>query len=460
MDSSGSDEPGGPAAGSTTKTVIITPETGHPIVVNLHPVPAGFEFIGTDGDQTKAIQIGRERRKLYRSMAVLGRGAEGEVRLVECLDTPDKQLAAMKMVSKSLFAAPHLKIRLQAARSVSRLFGLAWRCNSHLPKNIDAFETKKSVVLVWELLACPLQTYIARQGARLNETDATIVLTGVLSALSTLHSLDILHRDVKPANLMLRDADDLSSVCLVDFASSIRREWVGKLYQENENRSTNSLAAGTPLYMAPDVCQGQLPSQKDDIWSVGCIAYEILYGKHPFEGAESMLDLTNRIVEGKLNTPPEEMQISDLANDFIARLLTVNAAARPTVDEALKHPWLAPAVKTDVYHANRKPVGRPLYQPETAAEGLESFPESPPRSPIIANIEQPKPPTLPKTKSFLQNLLPPFAQFSETFVDMPNHGFAVTGAEVVFDPVTGELRVLAGKAPSFGWDEDDEDDDV
>lgn len=497
-------------------TVLIKPEDGPPVLVDVPPMPVAFGLKDGEKDPAILFKAARARKKLYRPITVLGRGSEGEVRLVECLETPDKQLAAMKIVPKADHTPAYIQLRVLSARNTAFLLGAAWRSNKHLPRLVDAFEAQNSLVAVWELLGCPLQAYVARQGGRLNEGDATKVLAGVLSAVSTLHSVDLIHRDLKPANLMLRDANDLSSVCLCDFANTVRREFILKLYQDLDSEGTVkspapstgtievassissviaeissttstastsgdsgvvvhsgsdgnlgagssgtginlpklvALVAGTPLFMSPQATAAMPPSTKDDLWSVGCIAYELLYGKSPFDGVQSIVDLTNRIVEGKINPPPAEVEVSDAAKDFIARCLSVDPTARPTADEALRHPWLVAAVSADTYHASRKPIGRPVDS------------EAPvPVAPAVT-VEEPKPPA-PRQVQELQNLLPPFTQFSGTFAGTPNHAFTVTGAEVVFDPITGELRVVSGGlnksvkdwTANMGWNEDDDDD--
>lgn len=203
-----------------------------------------------------------------------------------------------------------------------------------------------------------------------------------------------------------------------------------------------SLVAGTPLYLSPQAAQAQPPSPKDDIWAVGCIAYELLFGRNPFSAAQSLPELMAAIVKGIIAPPPSDAHVSDAAKAFVFRLLTVDEAARPTAEELLKDPWLEPALNADYAHLTRTILGqsadgRTLPDETTSrAAGPESSRDR--LQPAAAAAPNTNPSSQPN-----QNLLPPLTLFSETFSGNRNHAFAVTGAQVVFDSETGELRVVA-----------------
>lgn len=518
-------------------SVLVTPEGSNaPTVIHVPAPPPAFATAlkGAEQDETVIFKAGRARRKLYRSLTVLGRGADGEVRLVECLDnaservlpkeaTANKRRAAMKVIPKTNADTPIGQLKIRGVRIMAPLLGAACKANQHLPTYVDAFEDETRIYVVWELLACPLTAFVARRGGKLSEDEVAKVLAGLVSAISTLHAVDIVHRDLKPANLMLRDAQDLSSVCVCDFANALVRELALKMFRalgasspnsaasnnttamasqpnstmgdsisaasatstsfstalsgnssgdgsipgsstSNNVPSVMSLVAGTPLYMSPQASKALPPSQKDDIWSIGCIAYELLYGKGPFEGSHNMVELMNRILEGKINPPPANIQVSDGAKAFVARLLNLDDTARPTAEELLNDPWLAPALNADILHMTRKRVGQaPHNVPEEGTLPAVAVGSSQDCEQSISATEQ----AAPRLAKESQNLLPPLTLFSQTFVGDKNHAFTVTGAQVVFDPETGELRVvgLGGAnssvqawAQSANWDDEDSDD--
>lgn len=454
-------------------------------------------------DEVELFRLGRERRKHYRILKTLGEGADGKVRLVECLEsepregTHRRRRAALKTVRKTNLGTPVGDMKVVASRRMVAVFAAASTCNHHLPQYVDFFEDAKRFFIVWELLACPLTAYVAHQpGGKLCEADAAKVLVGALSGLSTLHSVGIVHRDIKTANLMLRNVSDLSSVCVCDMAHAVvtsvfmdmfRSVSSNSLGSNNNNTPPNpisspspstaasimtsngsfasssdtassigqtttggntetssqshlSLVAGTPAYMSPGASVGYPPSPKDDIWGLGCTAHELLYGRLPFYSAESFGDLFRRIVEGDRDEiPPEALDaVSIQGRSFVEKLLRMEEATRPSAEEALWDPWILQAASQDKLHSERLPVGAPLdwakYGSAAVAKaklGLGGVG----KGHGAADDDQ----------ADDDNLLPPLASFSKTFTGNSGHAFAVTGANVMFDPVTGELKVAIGE---------------
>jgi len=90
---------------------------------------------------------------------------------------------------------------------------------------------------------------------------------------------------------------------------------------------------GTPDYIAPELVLGVKYDKSVDLWALGVLAYELLVGNAPF--AEGHTD--NRIVNVDLKIPSD---ISDLATDFIRKLLTKKPSERLTLEQVLNHPWI------------------------------------------------------------------------------------------------------------------------
>ena len=137
----------------------------------------------------------------------------------------------------------------------------------------------------------------------------------------------ILHRDLKPENIFL-GADQ--SVKLGDFGLS-------KMIQSHDFASTY---VGTPFYMSPEICAGEKYTLQSDIWSLGCIMYELCTKEPPFN-ANSHLQLVQRIRKGEF-TPIPDIYSKDLAN-VIAHCLKPNHKLRPDTSSLLTVPyiWLA-----------------------------------------------------------------------------------------------------------------------
>ena len=100
----------------------------------------------------------------------------------------------------------------------------------------------------------------------------------IASALSVIHSSGILHRDLKPSNIMFRDD---SSIALIDFGLAKQMELEAAL-------TGNGQIFGTPYYMSPEQGHGQTLDARSDIYSLGCLFYEMLVGQRPFSAGSAM----------------------------------------------------------------------------------------------------------------------------------------------------------------------------
>jgi calcium-dependent protein kinase len=156
----------------------------------------------------------------------------------------------------------------------------------------------------------------------LPEEKAKGIMREVLEALAYLHSMNIAHRDIKPENILF---DGERHVKLVDFGLSRHLSHPDKL-----------TVVGTPYYLAPEMIQGRYTLQCD-MWSLGVVVYFSLVGMLPFQG-EDFPGLFNEIRTGLIS---HWGTCSELAVDFILKLLSRNIPKRLSAQDALRHPWLA-----------------------------------------------------------------------------------------------------------------------
>jgi tRNA A-37 threonylcarbamoyl transferase component Bud32 len=117
-----------------------------------------------------------------------------------------------------------------------------------------------------------------RISAGITEPDAVRYLTQMASALDEIHRIGILHRDLKPGNIMLRSDD---SIALIDFGLAKRMRLRMELTDEGE-------IFGTPYYMSPEQGHGNGVDHRSDIYSLGVIFYEMLTGEKPFRADTAM----------------------------------------------------------------------------------------------------------------------------------------------------------------------------
>lgn len=150
-----------------------------------------------------------------------------------------------------------------------------------------------------------------------------------LFGLRVLHSMKIIHRDVKSANIFMME--DFETVKLGDLN-------VAKVAKFD----TAKTQIGTPYYLAPEIWKNETYSYKCDIFSLGCVLYEMAALRVPFE-AGSLPDLCRKITQGLINKIPS--QYSDDLYQVIKLCLRTDPKQRPTVEELLNNPMVMSRVK-------------------------------------------------------------------------------------------------------------------
>ncbi|MBS2006157.1 MAG: serine/threonine protein kinase [Cyanobacteria bacterium SZAS TMP-1] len=159
----------------------------------------------------------------------------------------------------------------------------------------------------------------------------------IADALSSAHSKGIIHRDVKPSNIMLiRDySGKIISVKLVDFGiARLSREGFGA-----QSQTATGLVFGTPYYMSPEQCQGQKVDARSDIYSLGCTLFECLTGRVPFRGDNSFQTFMLHQSEQppRLKDAKETEIFSDALEAAVAKMMAKAPENRYQTMEQLKH---------------------------------------------------------------------------------------------------------------------------
>lgn len=174
----------------------------------------------------------------------------------------------------------------------------------------------------------------------------------IADALTEAHDAGIVHRDIKPGNILIADrGKDLGIVKISDFGISRAKGDV--------EESDDSVITGTPAYFAPEVARGQDPTAASDVFSLGATLYTAIEGKPPFDIDHDSIALLHRVAKGQIIAPT---RTEDLTGPLL-HMLEPDPARRPTMAEARDEIILAAISKRGSISQLR---GAPL----TSADGV------------------------------------------------------------------------------------------
>ncbi len=181
----------------------------------------------------------------------------------------------------------------------------------------DVIEEDGRPLIVMELVRAPtLADLVARQGPLAEQRAAAIALD-MLNALGAAHSQGIIHRDVKPANVMVSDA---GHVQLGDFG-------IAAVIDDPKLTNSGNLA-GSPSYMAPEQAENQPPTAATDLWGLGATLYFAVEGRPPFAEPGAIATLTSVV-----GAPHRPLVRASALAPLIDALLAKRPAGRPSAAE-------------------------------------------------------------------------------------------------------------------------------
>ncbi|KAG8507228.1 Serine/threonine-protein kinase 33 [Galemys pyrenaicus] len=267
---------------------------------------------------------------IYTFGRILGQGSFGMV--IEATDKETETKWAVKKVNKEKAGRSAVKL---LEREVSIL-----KCvkHEHIIHLEQVFETPKKMYLVMELCEDGELKEILDQKGHFSENETRWIIQSLASAIAYLHNNDIVHRDLKLENILVKssfiDANNEMNlnIKVTDFGLAVKKH--------GRSEAMLQTTCGTPIYMAPEVISAHDYSQQCDVWSIGVIMYILMCGEPPFL-ASSEEKLFELIRKGELHFEhPIWDSVSDSAKSVLKQLLKVDPAHRLTAKELLDNQWL------------------------------------------------------------------------------------------------------------------------
>jgi hypothetical protein len=276
-------------------------------------------------------------------MRPLGTGGSGSVWLA--LDERNGLDVALKIIAREGKAAARAEREAMAARRLR---------HDRCVRAYDVGHDPSHVYIAYEYVPGRTLRETIRAGA-LTDRDAVEVAAQVLDALAHAHRAGIVHRDVKPANILVEDCDDLS-IRLLDFGLA--------QFDGADTLTAVGDVPGTLAYIAPERLDGSDATPQSDVWSVGVLLWETLTDRHPFWGVP-IQEVARTIQAG---APPLATERRGLPRRLVAAVdaaLDLEPARRPSASDLAAE--LRNALRTPQKRQRPERTERPKQVEETVA---------------------------------------------------------------------------------------------
>ena len=257
-----------------------------------------------------------ERYQLDRS---LGNGGMGEV--FEATDLTLHRNVAVKLLSPSLVQEEPARARfLREARALAQV-------NSpHVVAVYDAGEDDERPYLVMELVEGTTLEHEFERAGRLEPARAVAIAKDIASGLASAHEQGIVHRDVKPSNVFLTSSD----------AAKIGDFGIARLERPDATLTLTGQTFGSPPYVSPEQATGGTVDARADLYSLGCVLFQMLVGRRPFSGD----DPVSLVYQHVHSTPPRvdslQPEVPVALGDLVAGLMAKDPDDRPDSAEEVQ----------------------------------------------------------------------------------------------------------------------------
>ncbi|KAM3141150.1 hypothetical protein pb186bvf_006755 [Paramecium bursaria] len=308
----------------------------------------------------------------YKKLKVVGKGSFGYALLVQALS--NKKYYIIKIIDISKMD------RKQREEALNEVHVLKAMRHPYIITYRESFMEKKCLCIVMDYAdGGDLYAKIAKQkeiGTLFPEEIILDWFVQMALAMNHIHERKILHRDLKTQNIFLTSKNDVK---IGDFG-------IARVLQHTYDCAKTAI--GTPYYLSPEICQEKPYNQKSDIWSLGCILYELTTLNHAFD-AMSMKELVLKILRGTY--PPIPAQYSPELQSLIADMLIKDPSKRPSIKRILERDFL----KTRIGNLLVSTLNRHEFQELTEVQPKQDLK-------ILQNISQNNSPNTQRQQQYQQ----------------------------------------------------------
>merc|ERR1712060_873808 len=194
----------------------------------------------------------------------------------------------------------------------------------------DSYIDQKNFYICTEL--CKGGELFDKKAQKFSEFEAAEYVRTIISAIKHCHEKNIVHRDLRPENILFR-SEAQNEIVIIDFGDAKLIE-EDKIYNE---------FVGTAFYVAPECIRDRTGAElkKSDMWAIGVITYVLLTGRPPFNGhgKNANEEILRKIIKVKFSFP-QSTRLSNSAKGVINLMIEKETATRLSAEDALKHDWL------------------------------------------------------------------------------------------------------------------------
>ena len=265
----------------------------------------------------------------YEILGIIGKGKYCVVRYGNNIKT--EQPVALKIISKKDMNDLDLELTMTEIKILKICQ------HPYTIKLYDVFETSDYIYIILEYCkGGNLLSYFEKNNFKLSELQVCEIIYKLSLAINYIHSLGIIHRDLKLENIAITDDSDKIDIRLLDFGLS-------KIIGANQKCQE---PYGTITYVAPEIIHGKLCDKSVDIWSLGVITFFLLSGYLPFDDKYSEKEIMIKITKEEIIFKEKAWKDkSSEAKDFVNKLLQKEPSKRINISQVLDHPWLKNIVK-------------------------------------------------------------------------------------------------------------------